>query len=402
MDIVEIPKGPVLVLEFHGRLDMSTSPAAQEKILRLVDQGNHALAFDLTGLDYISSGGLRVLLTALKKIKSCNGKLVVYGFNGHLKRIFDIAGFSALFPMYSTAAEALEAFRWHHPLARFVREDRRGPNAGGYFGETIDIEALLQEILRAAREHHWTTEMFLDAEDCQLIALSRRSPTASKSAYLSSGIHGDEPAPPLAILNLLWQNQWPADWNLYICPCLNPQGFRTNQRPNALGTDLNRDYSDRKSAEVRAHITWLENRPSFSLTASLHEDWESSGFYAYQHGPLSVEPVLEHVMDQVAKVCPIDQSSMIDHLPAENGVLDQAFLNLQVNEKLIDRLAEKAAETELIKRYGSVWTEQTYLINHKTRVNYTFESASVMPLETRVKALTQAVTALLSCPHEIY
>jgi anti-anti-sigma factor len=402
MDIVEVPKGPALTLEFRGRLDMSTCPAVQERLLRLVDTGNHALAFDLSGLDYISSAGLRVLLSTLKKVKSCNGKIAIYGTSDHVKRIFEIVGFAALFPMYPNAAEALKAFRWNHPLTRFVRADRCGPNAEGYFGETIDIDALQQEILRAAREHHWTAEPFLDANGCQLFALSRLSPTASKSAYLCSGIHGDEPAPPLAILNLLWQNQWPADWNFYICPCLNPHGFRMNRRSNADGTDLNRDYRDRKSSEIRAHIQWLERQPAFSVTASLHEDWESTGFYAYHLGPLSVEPVIQFILERVEKVCPIDQSSTIDHLPAENGVLDQALHSLQMNEKLIDGLAETVADTALIKRHGSVWTEQTYLINHKTRVSYTFESASAMPMETRVKALTQAVTALLSCPHEIF
>ena len=177
------------------------------------------------------------------------------------------------------------------------------------------------EIRRAAREHHWKCETFFEDDGCQLLGLSRLSPTAAKSAYLCSGMHGDEPAPPLAVLNLLWQNQWPADWNFFICPWLNPKGFRANQRANADGIDLNRDYCASQSREIRAHINWLEKQPPFSLAASLHEDWESAGFYVYQLGPLAVEPVIHHVLGQVAKVCPIDQSSMIDHLPAEGGAL---------------------------------------------------------------------------------
>jgi len=41
-------------------------------------------------------------------------------------------------------------------------------------------------------------------------------------------------------------------------------------------------------------------------------------------------------------------------------------------------------------------------VNHKTRISYTFESASAMPLENRVKALSQAVDDLLTCPYEIF
>jgi murein peptide amidase A len=402
MEIVEVPKGLALALELRGRLDMSTSATSQDRLVGLIDRGHNRLALDLTHLEYISSAGLRVLLTVLKKIKNTNGKIVIYGFREDVKRIFEIAGFGALFPIYSNAAEAMSAFRWSHPLAKFVRADRQGPNDGAYFGETIDVDALQAEILRAASEHHWKHEQILDRKDCKLFGLSKRSPTANKSVYLSSGMHGDEPAPPLAILNLLWQNQWPADWNIFLCPCLNPSGFRANRRHNPDGIDLNRDYSDSKSEEIRAHIAWLEEQPSFSMTASLHEDWESTGFYVYQFGPLSVEPVIQHVLGQVAKVCPIDQSPEIDHLPAEGGALDQAFLSLQANEALIDSLAECEKPTDFLKRNNSVWTEQNYLISRKTRVSYTFESASAMPLEVRVKALTQAVHALLSCPDEIF
>jgi protein MpaA len=402
MEIIEVPKGFALGLEFRGRLDMSTSALTQDKLVGLIAKGHNRLALDLSHLEYISSAGLRVLLTILKKVKVSNGKIVVFGFRDEVKRIFEIAGFTALFPMYATAAEALRAFRWSHPLAKFVRAERQGPNDGAYFGETIDIDALQNEILRAGREHHWNCEPFLDEEDCKLFALFRLSPTATKTIYLCSGMHGDEPAPPLAMLNLLWQNQWSADWNIYLVPCLNPAGFRANQRANAQGIDLNRDYCDSKARETRAHVAWLEKQPTFSVAGSLHEDWESAGFYLYQFGPLAVEPVIGHILEHVAKVCPIDQSPEIDHLPAEGGELDLAFQSLQINEALIDGLAESSAATMFIRRSGSTWTEQSYLVNRKTRVSYTFETASAMPLEVRVKALTQAVIALLNCPHEIF
>lgn len=402
MEIVEVRWGAALVLEFRGRLDVSTSIMAQEQLLALIQKGYIRLALDLSRLEYISSAGLRVLLTILRRLKSCNGKIVLFGFTPYIKRIFDIAGFSALFPIYTSAEEAFGAFRWSHPLARFVQAPRHGPNAGAYCGETISIDALQEEILRAAQEHGWTCEPLLEEEGCHLFALSRLSPTAAKSVYLCSGLHGDEPAPPLAILDLLWQNQWPADWNLYVCPCLNPQGFRANQRPNAEGIDLNRDYCESKSREIRAHVAWLEKQPPFSVTASLHEDWEAAGFYVYQLGQLSVEPVIHHILQQVSRVCPIDDSSTIDHLPAEEGVLDLAFHSLQMNEALIDGLGEPSAEASRLTGASSIWSEAIFLVNRKTRVSYTLESASAFPLEVRVQALTQAVNALLSCTHEIY
>lgn len=242
----------------------------------------------------------------------------------------------------------------------------------------------------------------LDEEGCSLLALSRTSPTATKSVYLSSGMHGDEPAPPLTILELLWRNEWPAEWNIYLCPCLNPAGLRANSRENAGGIDLNRDYYESASKEIRAHVAWLAKQPQFSVAMSLHEDWEAGGFYFYQLGPLSVEPVIHYVRGQLAEVCTIDESSMIDRLPAEEGMLDLAFHSLQVNEALIDELGDPPSDASHFSKRRCIWSEPIFLINRKTRVSYTFESASAFPLELRVQALTRAVDALLSCPHEIY
>ena len=402
MEINEIRWGWALVLEMRGKLDVTTSSVAQEKLLSLIDKGYIHLALDLAHLEYISSAGLRVLLSTLQKLKNCNGKIVLFGFTDYIKGIFDIVGFTALFPTAASVEEALAAFRWNHPLGQFIKAPRQGSNTGAYFGETIDIDALQDEVVLAAAEYGWNCERLMDEAHCRLVALSRLSPTATKSVYLSGGIHGDEPAPLLAIANLLWQNQWPADWNIFICHCLNPEGFRANQRANAQGIDLNRDYWESKSPEIRSHVAWLERQAPFSMTVSLHEDWESAGFYIYQLGPLSVEPVIHHILERVSEVCPIDGSSTIDHLPAEDGVLDLAFHSLQINETLIDGLGEPTAGGVLLKRSGSIWSEPIFLINRKTRASYTFESASALPIEVRVHALTEAVNALLSCPHEIY
>ena len=121
-----------------------------------------------------------------------------------------------------------------------------------------------------------------------LLALHRPSSPATRHPsriYLSTGIHGDEPAGPLAALRLLQENQWPENAELWFCPCLNPMGFVLNRRENADGKDLNRDYRHLETTEVRAHIAWLERQPQFDLCLCLHEDWESHGFYVYELNP---------------------------------------------------------------------------------------------------------------------
>jgi len=77
MEINEVRWGPALVLELKGKLDVNTGSVAQAKLLSLIDQGYINLALDLSHLEYISSAGLRVLLSTLKKLKDCHGKIVL-------------------------------------------------------------------------------------------------------------------------------------------------------------------------------------------------------------------------------------------------------------------------------------------------------------------------------------
>src|ERR1700739_93791 len=131
---------------------------------------------------------------------------------------------------------------------------RLGKNLGKYLGEGIDIQRVLAEIEKAADAHGWKSETFLQTDHYRLLGLTRNVPHAKKRVYISTGIHGDEPAGPLAVLQLLQENRWPENADIWLCPCLNPTGFPLNTSENAQGADLNRDYLNTKTEEIRAHI----------------------------------------------------------------------------------------------------------------------------------------------------
>ena len=172
-----------------------------------------------------------------------------------------------------------------------------------HFGETIDVRAVLRDSETAARQHGWTSEVFHETGEFKWFAL-HRSPLVthhSSRIYISAGIHGDEPAAPLATLKLIQENHWPENVELFLLPCLNPIGFTLNQRENFDGIDLNRDYRNSKAAETCAHIAWLKRQPPFDLHLCLHEDWESHGFYLYEQNPDAkisrAEKIIEAVND---------------------------------------------------------------------------------------------------------
>ncbi len=244
---------------------------------------------------------------------------------------------------------------------------RLGHNIGGYHGETIDIHRVLQQIDQAVPGKNWV-------RDPDFPALRRPLSTPRVRVYISTGMHGDEPAGPLAALRMLEEDLWPNDAAIWLCPCLNPTGFPLNRRENSSGIDLNRDYRRLQTPEVRAHVDWLQRQPPFDIALCLHEDWECNGFYVYELNPDNRPSLGQIILQAAAKVCPVETSPMIEDWPAQNGVIRP---NLNPAER-------------------PQWPEALYLITHKTRQSYTMEAPSDFPLPVRVDALTAATRAVLA------
>lgn len=81
-----------LTVAVEGRLDTSTAPQLEE-CLNSSLEGIEELSLDLSALDYISSAGLRVLLSAQKRMMK-QGKMQITGANETVMEIFEITGFS--------------------------------------------------------------------------------------------------------------------------------------------------------------------------------------------------------------------------------------------------------------------------------------------------------------------
>jgi murein peptide amidase A len=251
-------------------------------------------------------------------------------------------------------------------------------NIGGYRGETIDVHQVLRELEQAVAGKNWERDIIYPRagaapEQMDILAYRRQPASPRLNFYLSTGIHGDEPAGPLALLHLLREDRWPEDVAFWLCPCLNPTGLALNRRENFKGIDLNRDYRHLISDEVRAHVEWLQRQPPFNISLCLHEDWEAQGFYLYEVNPQQLPSLAEKIIAAVARVCPIEQAVLIDNWPAAEGIIRPAVIP-----------AERPQ-----------WPEALYLMTNKSRLNYTMEAPSDFPMATRVAALVTAVRTVL-------
>ena len=92
LNINETKNGASLVLALEGRLDTSTAPQLEEKVNGVIE-GVADFTFDFSQLEYISSAGLRVLLSTQKTMNK-QGKLVIKNVSDEVMEIFDVTGFS--------------------------------------------------------------------------------------------------------------------------------------------------------------------------------------------------------------------------------------------------------------------------------------------------------------------
>lgn len=98
MEIVKNTEGVKQTFTIKGNLDTVTSPDLQKEV-DAIDPSVKEIVFDFSSLDYISSAGLRVMLTANKKMLAAGGAMTIANANPSVKEVFDMTGFSDIFTM---------------------------------------------------------------------------------------------------------------------------------------------------------------------------------------------------------------------------------------------------------------------------------------------------------------
>ena len=99
MDINFVMKGEISIIKINGRLDATTAPIADKSIKKLLKKDYLRLIFDLSTLEYLSSGGLKVILGTAKELKHRRGKFVLCSLSKFVKEIFETSGINSLIPI---------------------------------------------------------------------------------------------------------------------------------------------------------------------------------------------------------------------------------------------------------------------------------------------------------------
>ena len=101
-----------VVLAVSGRLDQDTCEAFRGDLSRHVEdsaRGGGAIVLDLSGLEYVSSAGLRCFMLASRQAKAQSGRIFVAALQPMVREIFEISHFNLVFQVFPTVREALGA-----------------------------------------------------------------------------------------------------------------------------------------------------------------------------------------------------------------------------------------------------------------------------------------------------
>jgi anti-sigma B factor antagonist len=102
--------GRVHLVTLSGELDANTSPVAQQQILPLAIEGGRIL-LDMAGVAFMSSAGLRMLLTTYREVVERHGKIALAGLSDDLKDTMSATGFLSFFTVHDDVETGLLALQ---------------------------------------------------------------------------------------------------------------------------------------------------------------------------------------------------------------------------------------------------------------------------------------------------
>lgn len=102
--------GKVKVVSLSGKMDVGLSMTVETELEELVDSGTINLILEISGIEYLSSSGIRVFIAIMRKVKEKNGKIVLAQVPDTIKKILKTVDLEDLFEVYDSVDKALESF----------------------------------------------------------------------------------------------------------------------------------------------------------------------------------------------------------------------------------------------------------------------------------------------------
>ncbi len=121
MSVKSERRNGILVVALEGRLGAFEAANLSKELEALITEDDHYLVLDMSGALYLSSGGIRLLLSTHKKLASKNGRIALCGITEFPAQVLKMAGMEGMFPTYTTVDEAVE----HSSMLKDMRRSEK-------------------------------------------------------------------------------------------------------------------------------------------------------------------------------------------------------------------------------------------------------------------------------------
>ena len=108
MDITHVKEGKISIITINGRLDAAAATVADKTIKKILKRDCLRMIFDFSVLDYLSSGGLKVILGATKELRRKEGQIILCSLSNFVKEIFEVSGLNSLIPITESLESGIE------------------------------------------------------------------------------------------------------------------------------------------------------------------------------------------------------------------------------------------------------------------------------------------------------
>jgi anti-anti-sigma factor len=111
ISISKITSTDPVVIKIEGRIDGLTSKQIQTEINETLESGTKNLILDFAGVYYLSSAGIRVFISQMKKISAMGGQMFFISLSHHILEIFKISGLDSVFKVFDSYNDVVDLIK---------------------------------------------------------------------------------------------------------------------------------------------------------------------------------------------------------------------------------------------------------------------------------------------------
>lgn len=111
MDVTLRKKDDVNVLDLSGRMDINASDVINKYIDQILEENGKLILLNFSQIDFVSSPGLVILVSILKKVRKLQGKIVLCNLQSYVREVFEVTQLTKVFEVYESEEEALNKLK---------------------------------------------------------------------------------------------------------------------------------------------------------------------------------------------------------------------------------------------------------------------------------------------------